>query len=175
MSPARIKDLDCRSSFINGDLTAENAENAQEDDLDCRSSFINGTINVMDAANQRLFIPGRKSCMCCLRRALLPIVSEDIVKPQAVQIVSPFLRSPRLHDVRLLPCEAIGHASSRTDGPSSAKPVIAGLGATLSFDSAGGRSLRLTTDFTDFTDGSGRKRGEGDHLANAECRIIPAG
>jgi len=46
MSPARTDDLDCRSSFINGDLTAENAENAEEDDLDCRSSFINGTINL---------------------------------------------------------------------------------------------------------------------------------
>src|SRR5206468_8336551 len=65
-----------------------------------------------------------------------------------------------LRHVPLLPGEAIGHASSRIDGPSSAKPVIAGLRATLSFDSAAGRSSRLTTDFpddfltTDFTDGT---------------------
>src|SRR5437879_1704889 len=70
MSPARTDDLDCRSSFINGDLTAENAE---EDDLDCRSSFINGTINLWTPQTRGCSFLAEKAACAAHRRALVPI------------------------------------------------------------------------------------------------------
>src|SRR6266700_3960410 len=142
MSPARADDLDCRSSFINGDLTAENAENAEEDDLDCRSSFINWTINLWapqptpGALTRLPHLAHNENCCS-------PSFPQTLLNPKPPNWFRRFPRSPTLHDARLPPGEAIGHASGRIDEPSSGKPVVAGLRAAHSFDSAGDRTSRL--------------------------------
>ncbi len=72
-----------------------------------------------------------------------PSFPQTLLNPKPPNWFRRFPRSPTLHDARLPPGEAIGHASGRIDEPSSGKPVVAGLRAAHSFDSAGCRSSRL--------------------------------